>query len=91
MSKGLSGETCAQAIRDSIMHGEVVTFQELYARVSAKGDWKEATILQHLMGTIVNLPPARIHWKNLEPILFTRADGRYEMYSPRRHPKVIEG
>lgn len=75
MVKGYQGESCAHAIRDSLMHCEVVTFTELYNRVRKKGDWTEATILQHLMGTIVNLPSARIHWKSIQPFRFIRGMG----------------
>jgi hypothetical protein len=69
--------------------GEVVTFSDLYARVRRKGSWKDGAIWQHLMSCVVNLPPARKHWKSTKPFLFIRPDGAYELYNPQVHPKVI--
>jgi hypothetical protein len=89
MAKGYRGESFADAIRSSLRHGEVVTFSELYERVKQKGSWKEETVWQHMMGLIVNLPPARHHWKNMEPFLFIHGDGRYELYDPQRHPRTV--
>ena len=90
MTKGNQGESCSDAIRSSLTPGEVVTFSELYKRVKQKGSWKDETVWQHMMGLIVNLPPARWHWKGMDPFLFIRGDGRYELYDLAKHPKVIE-
>jgi hypothetical protein len=90
MTKGNHGESCGEAIRSSLKPEEVVTFSELYKRIKQKGNWKAETIWQHLMGLIVNLPPARHHWKTVVPFLFLRGDGRYELYDPQKHPKTIE-
>jgi hypothetical protein len=90
MGKGIQGESCSEAIRSSLEPGELATFSELYRRVKQKGDWKDDTIWQHLIGLIVNLPPARHHWKSTKPFLFISGDGRYELYNPQKHPKVIE-
>jgi len=37
MPLGYQGETCAEAIRDSMKAGKVVSFATLYRRVKAKG------------------------------------------------------
>lgn len=90
MAKGYRGESCAEAVRDSIRPGETATFSELYARTKTLGAWRDETIWQHLMGLVVNLPPARQHWPNKKPFLFLRPDGRYEVYNSSIHPQVIE-
>lgn len=87
--KGYLGETCAEAIRDSLKPGDLATFTELYRCVKQRGAWKDETIWQHLMCCVVNLPPARMHWKSAEPFLIIHLDGRYELYDPKRHPRVI--
>jgi hypothetical protein len=66
-----------------------VPFSELYKRIKQKGNWKDETIWQHLMGLIVNLPLARHHWKTVMPFLFLHPDGRYELYDPQKRPKTI--
>lgn len=88
--KGHMGETCAEAIRESLKPGELATFTELYQRVRQRGSWKDETIWQHLMCCVVNLPPARMHWKGVEPFLVIHLDGRYELYNSRKRPKAIE-
>ena len=90
MTKGNHGESCSDAARSSFEPGEKVTFSELYKRVKQKGAWKEETIWLHLICLVVNLPPARYHWKSITPFLFLNGDGRYELYDPTKHPKVIE-
>ena len=90
MAKGNQGESCAEAVRSSLKPGGVVPFSELYKRIKQKGNWKDDTIWQHLMCLIVNLPPARHHWKTVMPFLFLHGDGRYELYNPQKHPKTIE-
>jgi len=90
MGKGYRGETCAEAIRASIEPGEIVAFCEFFARVKRKGAWKDSTVHQHLMSCVVNLPPARRHWKSRNPFLFLRGDGRYELYNSKKHPEVME-
>ncbi len=90
MAKGKQGESCSDAVRASLRPGEIVTFSELYTRIKQKGSWKDETVWQHLMGLIVNLPPARRHWKTVKPFLFIHGDGRYELYDPQRHPKIVE-
>jgi len=62
--EGNRGETCGEAIRDSLQSGEKVSFPDLYDRVRKRGGWKDETIWQHLMSCVVNLPPARKHWKS---------------------------
>lgn len=89
MTKGNQGQSCAEAIRSSLKMGETITFSELYQRVKQNGAWKDETIWQHMMGLIVNLPPARQHWKSMMPFLFIHGDGRYELYNPQKHPKII--
>ena len=90
MAKGNQGESCADAIRSSLKHGEVVTSSDLYRRIKQKGSWKDETIWQHMMALVVNLPPARHHWKSITPFLFVHGDGRYELYDPQKHPGTIE-
>lgn len=89
MTKGHQGESCADAIQAVIKPGEVVRFSELYQRVKQRGAWKDETIWQHLMLLIVNLPPARKHWKTSKPFLFLHEDGRYELYDSTKHPTVL--
>lgn len=90
MPKGYQNETCAEAIRTSIKPGQILPFSELFKRIKQRGTWKDETIWQHLMSLVVNLPPAREHWKNVNPFLFIHGDGRYELYDPKAHPQVIE-
>ena len=90
MAKGYYGESCAEAIRSSIKPGEILVFSELFGRVKERGSWKEGTIWQHLMAVVVNLPPARYHWKSVKPFLFLHGDGRYELYNRKQHPAVVE-
>jgi hypothetical protein len=88
MRRGYQGETCAEAIRSEMNPGEIVTFSELLGRIKQKGSWTDDTIWQHLMKLVVNLPPARHHWKSAKPFLFLHGDGRYELYDPKVHPQV---
>jgi len=90
MGKGKFGESCKEAIRNSLKLGEVVTFSELFRRVRNKGNWKDDTIYQHLMALVVNLPPARRHWPHVGPFLLLHEDGTYELYDPNKHKKVKE-
>jgi hypothetical protein len=90
MAKGYQGESCGDAIRSVLIPNEVVTFSELFKRVKQKGTWKDDSIWQDMMAHIVNLPPARYHWKSSKPFLFIHGDGRYELYDPQKHPKVVE-
>lgn len=90
MVKGHQGESCAEAIRASIKTGDTLSFSEIVRRVRKRGEWKDETIWQHLMALVVNLPPARYHWRSAEPFLMVRPDGQYELHDPSRHPKVIE-
>ncbi len=91
MTKGNQGQSCSDAIRSSVQYGEIVTFSEIYSRVRSKGSWKDETIWQHLVGLIVNLPPARRHWPQFtHPFLFLHGDGRYELYDPQKHPRTLE-
>jgi hypothetical protein len=89
MTKGLYGESCAEAVRASIRAGEKVTFGELYKRTRRRGTWKESTLHQHLMALVVNLPPARLHWPGVAPFLMLNPDGTYELYDSRSHPRVV--
>jgi hypothetical protein len=89
MGKGNLGESCQEAIQSALEPGEVVTFSELLRRVKLKGSWKDESIWQDLMASIVNLPPARYHWKSSKSFLFIHGDGRYELYDPHKHPKTI--
>lgn len=90
MPKGYQDETCAEAIRALIKPGQILSFSELFRHVKQRGTWKDETIWQHLMSLVVNLPPARQHWKSTNPFLFLHGDGRYELYDPKVHPQVIE-
>jgi hypothetical protein len=90
MAKGYQGESCADAIRSSLKPGEIVSFTELFHRTKQKGSWKDESVWQDMMASIVNLPPARRHWKSSVPFLFLHGDGRYELYDANKHPKTIE-
>ena len=89
-AKGKTGESCAQAIWDSLESGEVVNFTDLFERVKAKGSWTDDTISLHLMACVVNLPPARRHWPSTKPFLFLRPDGQYELWEQKMHPRTLE-
>jgi len=88
MAKGRQGESCRDAIKVAILPGEVVVYKELFRRVKEMGSWSDETIWQHLMSLVVNLPPARHHWKKSDPFLFLHGDGRYQLYDERIHPRV---
>ena len=88
MTKGFEGQSCSEAINQSVGKRETLAFDELFQRVKKRGGWKDETIWQHLMGLIVNLPPARLHWKSMDPFLFLRPDGQYELYDADTHPPV---
>jgi hypothetical protein len=88
--KGYRGETCAEALQSSLKPGELVGFSELFARVRNLGAWKDEAIWQHLMSCVVNLPPARRHWRSTRPFLLIHLDGRYELHDRSRHPQVVE-
>lgn len=87
---GYKGETCAEALKDAIEPGEVVPYHELFERVRSRGSWKAGAINQHMMSCVVNLPPARRHWKGRKPFLFLRPDGQYEVFNSKMHPRPIE-
>ena len=89
MAKGHHGESCSEAIHTALNKGEIVTFRVLFLRVKSIGNWKDETIWQHMMSLVVNLPPARYHWKLTKPFLFLHGDGRYELYDELKHPKII--
>jgi hypothetical protein len=88
--KGLDGASCSEAIKGCFRANDVFSATELFKRVKAVGDWKDETVWQHLMSTVVNLIPARHHWKATRPFLFLRPDGRYELFDERQHPKPID-
>ena len=66
MANGYRGESCAELVSAE----EVLRFSELVERVRKRGPWKPATISQHLMALVVNLPPARHYFANVKPFLF---------------------
>ncbi len=90
MTKGHQGQSCSEAIESSLARGEIVTYSELFNRIQRKGSWKKETVWQNLMAFVVNLPPARHHWRSAKPFLFLHGDGRYELYDPQKHPKPVE-
>lgn len=90
MPIGYNGESCAEAIREVIGAAKTMRASEFFERVRKRGPWKDETIWQHLMSLVVNLPPARYHWKTSKPFLFIRPDGQYELYDEAIHPQVIE-
>ena len=87
---GYKGESCAEAIHSVLKPREVVSFSDLYQRVHNSGAWKNETIWQHLMSCVVNLPPARHHWRSRIPFLFLHPDGRYELFDETKHPSPIQ-
>lgn len=66
-----------------------MTCSEIAEEVKKRGAQKDETICQHLMSLVVNLPPARLHWKSTKPFLFLRPDGRYELYCETNHPATL--
>ena len=90
MAKGYKGESCADAIKTSINDSDILSFNEFISRVKSKGSWSDDAIWQHLMRLVINLVPARYHWKGTAQFLFLRGDGRYELYDPHKHPLVVE-
>ena len=86
--QGYNGESCAEAIRSVVTNGGAMTFSELHRQTRALGSWKDDTIYQHLMACVVNLLPARRHWPGVQPFLFLREDGRYEIFNPKVHPQT---
>ncbi|OGO38615.1 MAG: hypothetical protein A2W35_09510 [Chloroflexi bacterium RBG_16_57_11] len=86
MVKGYKGESCPDAIRNSMIPDEILSFTDLFDRVKRKGQWKEITIWRYFMACVVNLPPARHEWPNTRPFLFLHGDGTYELYNPNKHP-----
>jgi len=86
MPRGHQGETCAETIRSIMKPNQIMSFSELFNQIRQKGSWKDETIWQHLMGLVINLPPARLHWPSFDPFLFLHEDGRYELYDPKIHP-----
>ncbi len=82
-------ETCADAVREVVSQaGRAIQYSEIVTRVKARGTWTDDTIAQDLMSHTVNLPPARFHWKNIQPFLFLNGDGTFEMYKSGQHPNV---
>ncbi len=90
MAKGYKGETCSDAIRALFADRTTLSASTIFTQVKQSGPWKDQTIWQHMMALIVDLPPARHHWKNARPFLFLRPDGQLELYDDREHPEVIE-
>jgi len=91
MTKGFSGQSCAEAIKACFAGNPgPLSFSEIMTAVKRRGSWKEITIWRHLMGTAVNLIPARYEWPPTDKFLFLRPDGRYEIYDSGKHPEPIE-
>jgi hypothetical protein len=90
MGKGFHGESVPEVIRSIMKPGRVLSFSELVHEIKKKGPWRDETIWQTLMALVMNLVPARHHWQSSSQFLFLRADGRYELYNPTIHPKIIE-
>ena len=90
MAKGHNGETCGEVVREILSSSQPLPFSEIHKQIQERGPWKDETIWQHLMSLVVNLPPARYHWKSTKPFLFLRPDGQYEIYSEAKHPKTVE-
>ncbi len=60
--KGYKGESCYEAIRESIAADEVVSCSALYQRVKSRGEWSDDTIWLHFIASTVNCVPARHRW-----------------------------
>jgi hypothetical protein len=90
MRKGFHGESVSEALRTIITPGEAMSFSEIVSEIKKKGDWRDDTIWQNLMAHVKNLIPAKHHWNPREQFLFLRGDGRYEIYDPETHPKIVE-
>jgi hypothetical protein len=90
MNKGFHGEPLREAIRSIVQPGKVLSFSEIVIEIKKKGAWKDDSIYQTLMAHVRNLVPAKYRWHAREQFLFLRANGRYELYNPEIHPKVVE-
>jgi hypothetical protein len=91
VTKGYRGQTCAEAIKNCFSNRDTLSASALFQMVRAQGDWTEETIWQHSMSFVVNLPPARHHWRQIRsPFLFLRPDGQYEIYKKGTHPQVVD-
>jgi len=89
--KGNRGETCWEAISEIINQaGKARRYSDILKLVKERGTWTDDHIAQELMSHLVNLPPARFHWKNIQPFLFLNADGTFEAYKAGKHPNVQE-
>ncbi len=71
------------------MQGGVMRCSDIYAQVRALGSWTDETIYQQLMAGIVNLPPARLHWRNVDPFVYLRCDGQCEIFDAKVHPQTV--
>lgn len=89
MAKGYQGQSCAEAIRQLVRVKEPRSFSELFVELKKLGDWKDNTIYQQIMASVVNLPPARNYWPSDHAFLFLRHDGRFELYDRGKHPETI--
>ncbi len=69
MTSGYNGESCGEAIRASLHHGEKIPFGELFKRTKKRGTWTDRTVRLHLMQLVVNLAPARFEWPAADPFL----------------------
>lgn len=82
-------ETCADAVREVVgKAGRAIRYSEIVKLVKVRGTWTDDTIAQDLMSHTVNLPPARFHWKNIQPFLFLNGDGTFEFYRTGQHPII---
>lgn len=91
MAKGYGGQSCADAIRKFMNNNnEPLSYSEIFEGIKGEGTWKDTTIWRMLMSNVVNLIPARFEWKNTDPFLFLRSDGRYELYDEKKHPQPIK-
>ncbi len=88
--KGYHGESCSEALRNSMEPNRPVAFSELFKRVRIKGNWSDDTIWQDTIAHVVNLTPARFHWKSTKPFLLLHEDGTFEIYDSQKHPRIKE-
>ena len=91
MGKGyINGETCSDAIKACFAGGQTdLSYTHIITVVTTRGPWTDATIRRNLMGSVINLIPARYEWPSMENFLFLRPDGRYELYNKITHPSPV--
>ncbi len=92
--KGPGGMTTKEAIFQVIEKLERATGKEIFNKVKNIHEWKDNTILRHIMGQTINLQPGYYEWsfiKEKNKCLFLCEDGYFEKYDKNRHGIFEDG